>query len=284
MKNILFFLRKFGYLLLFVIYMTAAAIPYTRTYHFQRKTIINSGAVIAGAYFSITGYVSSFFHLRGENTRLSEEADRLRAENLRLHNAYNTLTEVPFTSFPTATNDPVIAYNSVLAHVINNSIHSAHNYITLNKGRADGIRADMGVISESGIVGVVSAVSEHYSAVISVLNKKMKISCRLKHGEYFGSLSWDDVSEPKYAYLNDIPRHAVFAKGDTVITSGFSTIFPEGIIAGTVEEKDEGKQENDNFFRLKIKLATDFQGLYHVRVLVNENTEERKNLEQNNLK
>jgi len=283
MKNLLFFLKKFGYLLLFIIYITAAIIPYTSTYHFQRKTIINSGAAISGAFFSMTGYVSSFFHLRGENARMSEEIDRLRSENLRLRDAYNTLTEIPFTSFPTTTNDQAITYNSVLAHVINNSVHSAHNYITLNKGRADGIQADMGVISESGIVGVVSAVSEHYSAVISVLNKKMKISCRLKHGEYFGSLSWDDVSDPSSAYLNDIPRHAVFTKGDTIITSGFSTIFPEGIIVGTVEEKDDAKQENDNFFRLKIKLATDFQGLYHVRVLVSENTEERKSLERNNL-
>ena len=283
MKNLLFFLRKYGYLLLFVIYITAAIIPYASSYHFQRKTLINSGSAVSGAFFSMTGYVSSFFHLRSENARLNEEIGRLQAENLRLYNTYNELAKTTFTTLPSTIDEPIITYNSIPARVINNSIHSPHNYITLNKGRSDGIQADMGVVSERGIVGVVSAVSEHYSVVISVLNKKMKISCRLKHGEYFGSLSWDDASNPTSAYLNDIPRHAVFAKGDTIITSGFSTIFPEGIIVGTVEEKDEAKQENDNFFRLKIKLTTDFQGLYHVRVLAHKGTEELKNLEKNNL-
>ena len=217
--------------------------------------------------------------MRGENASLSNEVARLQDENRRLHEALDLLTEEPFTTLPTTVFDPKISYHSLPARVINNSVSSAHNYITLNKGRADGVFPDMGVVSETGIVGVVAAVSKHYSTVISVLNRKMKVSSKLKTGEYFGSLSWDDVSQPGYAYLNDMPRHAVFAKGDTVITSGFSTIFPEGIIVGTVEE--ETKQATDNFYRLKVKLATDFHSLYHVRVLIPQDADERINLERN---
>ena len=280
MRNLLLFLKKYGYLLLFVAYQAIAITLYIRAYHFQRNTIINSCNFVTGAIYSSTGHLLSYLFVRGENLNLNKQVAQLQDENRLLRETLEALSEESFSTLPTTKTDSLISYESVLSRVINNSVGSAYNHITLNKGRADGILPDMGVVSEAGIVGVVLAVSEHYSTVISVLNQKMKVSSKLKNGEFFGSLSWDDVSDPRYAHLNDIPRHAVFAKGDTVITSGFSTIFPEGIIIGVVE--GDVKQTNDNFYNLKIKLTTDFHSLYHVRVLTPKNAEERVNLEQNN--
>jgi Cell shape-determining protein len=135
----------------------------------------------------------------------------------------------------------------------------------------------MGVVSTGGVVGIVSVADEHFSVVIPVLNPKLHISCKLLTGNYYGSLSWDG-RDTRYAYLDELPRHAVFKEGDTVVTSGFSAVFPANIMVGTVAKFEKGKDYN--FYSLKIKLGTDFWALKSVRVIQNDFHDERTAIEE----
>lgn len=169
-----------------------------------------------------------------------------------------------------------IGYEYHFAHVINNSVSKPNNYITLDKGSLNGVEPEMGVVDQNGVVGIVSTVSSHAARVISLLNPNMRLSCKVKNTDYFGSLVWDGVS-PYYAILEEMPRHVQFQKGDTIITSGYSAIFPEGLIVGTIENSI--KTSGSNFFSLKIKLSTDFTRLSTVRVIRSKIANELKEIE-----
>ena len=150
-------------------------------------------------------------------------------------------------------------------------------YITVNKGRKDGVEPDMGVVSERGVVGIVSTVSDHFSVVIPLLNPKFKLSCKVLGSSYFGTLSWNGRNA-RFANLDELPRHVEFEKGDTIVTSGYSAIFPSGIIVGKVVNFE--KQHDDNFYSLEVELATDFQALNNVRIIKNYRQAEQKNTER----
>ena len=168
-------------------------------------------------------------------------------------------------------------YDMYRAKVINNSLTHADNYITINKGENDGIRREMGVIDGNGVVGIVYLTSPHYSVVIPVLNSKSSISCKIQRSDYFGFLKWDGGSS-KYATVKDMPRHSLFSLGDTIVTSGHSTVFPGGIPVGTVE--DIADSHDGLSYLVKVKLFTDFGRLNDVRVIARKGQEEIKELEQ----
>ncbi len=155
-------------------------------------------------------------------------------------------------------------YNFVQAGVINNNTYHPKNYFTLDKGKRDGLEIGMGVVDQSGVVGIVDIVGPHVSRVISLLNENQKFSTKLKDTSYVGTLSWK-TGDPTIAYLEEIPRHAIFHTGDTVVTSGYSTSFPEGIPVGIVLNKVNGS--DDSFFTLKVKLLPQFKSLSVVRVI-----------------
>lgn len=172
---------------------------------------------------------------------------------------------------------PRTDYEIFKARVINNSLNQVDNYITLDKGSKDGIRPEMGVVDGNGVVGIVYDTSPHYSVVISILNSKSSISCKIVGSEYFGYLKWEH-GDSQYAYLKDLPRHAEFNLGDTVVTSGYSTVFPEGIVVGTVDDMSDS---NDGLsYLLKVKLATNFGKVSDVRVIAKTGQEEQKEIEQ----
>ena len=172
-------------------------------------------------------------------------------------------------------------YRIFKANVIKNSLNKADNYITLDRGSSDGIRPEMGVVDANGVVGIVYKTSPRYSLVIPLLNSKSSISCKIVGSEYFGYLKWEG-RDSRFAYLKDLPRHAEFNLGDTVVTSGFSTVFPEGIMVGTVDDMSDS---NDGLsYLLKIKLATDFGKLSDVRVVARTGQEEQKKLENKVMK
>ena len=162
------------------------------------------------------------------------------------------------------------------ARVIKNSLNQADNYITLDQGSSSGIRPEMGVVDGNGIVGIVYETSPSYSVVISVLNSKSNVSCKIVGSDYFGYLKWEH-GDSRYAYLKDLPRHAEFNLGDTVVTSGFSTVFPEGIMVGTVDDMSDS--HDGLSYLLKIKLATDFGKVSDVRVIARNGQQEQKELE-----
>jgi rod shape-determining protein MreC len=168
-------------------------------------------------------------------------------------------------------------FSLIPARVIQNSVSHLNNYITLNIGKKDGVLPEMGVANAQGIVGVVSKVSDLYSVVIPVLNPQVRYSCKLKRMNASGSLVWDGFDR-RFAYLEEIPPYISVSKGDTVVTSGFSAIFPEGIMVGTVEEYEIG--EDANFLKLKIRLAVKFDALSNVRVIRYKHREELNKVEE----
>jgi rod shape-determining protein MreC len=170
------------------------------------------------------------------------------------------------------------AFSFIPARVVNNQIsRMGSNYITLNKGTLAGVREDMGILSPNGIVGVVIRVSPHFSKVIPILNPKYQPSCKIKGTDYFGTLSWDG-KDSRYISLKELPQHAVFNIGDTIVTSGFSTVFPEGVLVGTVE--DTFKKKGENYNSLKVKLFTNFSALNEVLVVVNALKDEQLSIEK----
>lgn len=151
------------------------------------------------------------------------------------------------------------------------------NYITIDKGTKDGITPDMGVVSDQGVVGIVSHVSRNFSVILPLLNPKYRLSCKVLGSNYFGSLRWNG-RDARFAQLEELARHVEFQKGDTIVTSGYSSIFPPGIIVGTIT--DFKKQHDDNFYSLDVALATHFDTLTNVRILMNSKQDEQLRLEE----
>lgn len=247
--------------------------------HYQHSVYFSSANVVAGKVYEVSGGITSYFHLKSVNEDLLDRIMELEQQNRNLENALvKHLSDS--TELNSIRNLSDTDYEIFKARVINNSLNLVDNYITLNRGSKDGIRPEMGVVDGNGVVGIVYETSSHYSRVISVLNSKSSISCKIVGSEYFGYLKWE-YGDARYAYLKDLPRHAEFNLGDTVVTSGYSTVFPEGIMIGTV---DDMADSNDGLsYLLKVKLATDFGKVSEVRVIARTGQREQKELEQKSL-
>jgi rod shape-determining protein MreC len=167
-------------------------------------------------------------------------------------------------------------FRLVPAKVVSNALEKTDNFITIDKGRADGVEKDMGVACGNGVVGVVYLTSDHYSVVIPVLNvTSSRISCAIRGRGYFGYLQWYG-GDPTVAYVEDIPRHARFKKGDWVETSGYSAIFPQGVLVGKIEKIFNSVDGLS--YRLKVRLSTDFGCLRDVYVISDKSVEEQLQL------
>jgi rod shape-determining protein MreC len=169
-------------------------------------------------------------------------------------------------------------YQFIQGRVINNSTNKQNNYLTLNIGKRSGVHKEMAVISPVGVVGVVKDVSDNFSSVISLLNRNLRISAMIKRSGYFGSLYWDGKNY-HYAKLTDLPNHIVVNKGDTVITSGYSAMFPKGEIIGIVDKVEN--QKGSDFMTVTVRLSVDFKKLDYVMVVKNLLREEQLQLEHN---
>lgn len=237
---------------------------------------LTSANKVSASIYNGMSNITSYFYLRDINQDLQMRNAMLENEVFNLKNTvrdYELKQYVDSTAIPT----PYQNYEFVMAHVISNSISKPLNYITINKGAVDGVVPEMGVVDQNGVVGVVNIVGEHSARVISLLNPNFRLSCKVKGTDFFGSLVWDGKT-PYHAILEEMPRHVKFVKGDTIVTSGYSSVFPEGIIVGTITEGQ--KETNDNSYSLKIKLTTDFTQLSTVRAIKNNLKGELLNLEK----
>ncbi len=280
MRNLLNFFLKYNYWFLFLLLEVASFVLLFRFNRYQQSVFFTSANVAVGAVYEVSGSISSYFHLKSVNDDLLDRTMLLEQQVRNLENALKErqLDSIAINSVKSL---PQEQYRLYKAHVINNSLNQVDNYITLDKGSSDGIRPEMGVVDGNGVVGIVYKTSPSYSVVISLLNSKSSISCKIVGSDYFGYLKWEH-GDSQYAYLRDLPRHAEFNLGDTVVTSGYSTVFPEGIIIGTVDDMSDS---NDGLsYLLKIKLATDFGKIGDVRVIAKTGWEEQKGLEQNSMK
>lgn len=241
---------------------------------YQHSIYFTSANAVSSAVYGLFNNVTSYFHLRGINEDLQQRNAMLENEVVSLRNQINDYKmQMPDTN---SVRPEYQNFDFVIAHVISNSISQPYNYITINRGRADGVLPEMGVVDQNGVVGIVNVVGEHSARIISLLNPNLRLSCKVKDSDFFGSLVWDCVS-PQYAVLEELPRHVEFENGDTIITSGYSAVFPEGLIVGTIE--GQMPTNDDNFYTLKIKLTTDFSRLSTVRAISNGMKEELDALE-----
>ena len=213
--------------------------------------------------------LKDYMNLRKENKRLIEENNKLynrlaRYKNLNAENRVDSLDSMYMKQ-----------YTYIPAKVINNSINKQYNYITLNKGSRQGIKEEMAVVSANGVVGVVKKVSDNFSSVISVLNRQFYINAKIKKNGYFGPLSWNGKNY-RQVILSQIPHHVKVEIGDTIVTSGYSAIYPEGILIGVVSNYE---LKGGNFYEITVDLSTDFKNLSRVQVISNFKKEEEKTLE-----
>lgn len=274
MRKLFAFLIKYSVLLLFLILEIAAFSLIVHNNGYQKSVFFSSGNTVLASMYAVSNSVVDFFYLRSANEILTEENTELQNRVIQLQ---NRLAAIETSHISRTRVDAEKEIYFINAKVINNSTNKMKNYITINKGARDGIRVDMGVINEEGVVGIISHVSEKFSVIIPILNPKIKINSRFTHNNYSGPIHWKG-GDYRYAKLDDIARHVTFALGDSLVTSSYTAhTFPEGILVGTVD--DFNLRESDAYFDITIKLAVNFRTLSHVKVIQYLNFLEQKDLE-----
>lgn len=275
MNELIAFIRRNSRWFVFTIYIVLGLMLLFQSNPFQHRVFLTSANSVSTAVYNIGNQVTSYFNLRTANDELNARNAELLREVTDLRNQVLILQEKTLTD--TLVIDSTISrFRFIVAHVINNSVSKPYNYITINKGEADGIRPEMGVIDRNGVVGIVSNVGTRSSRVISLLNPNFRLSCKIKGSDVFGSLVWDG-DDPTTAMLEELPRHTVFKAGDTIVTSGYSAVFPAGLPVGRIIS--DGRKHQENFFTLKIKLFSDFSTLNNVQVVVDAQKEEIQEVE-----
>lgn len=270
MKNLWLILNKYNAFFFFVIFFGFAVYLVIQNNSFQRASAINSSNRLIGSAYARINAWRSYLDLREANMQLAEENAGLR-EQLQLLTAPDSVVGGAVTD--SAGN---VQYRYVVAKVTNNSIHQKNNYITLDKGRNQGIEKGMGVITSNGIVGIVLNVSDHFSTVQSLLHSETRVSAALEDSGAFGSLMWGDNYDAQLGVLKDIPNHVKVREGERVFTSGYS-LFPRGISVGSVVET--GISGGDSFLDIRIKFSTQFHNLRQVYVVVDLLANEKAALE-----
>ena len=229
---------------------------------YQRSVWLASANAVSSTVNGATSEVTRYFNLRQINQSLQTSNAELENRVLNLTNELQHLRAMTDDSIAYAGLPPRFGY--VAASVINNSTRHPRNYFTINRGKSDGLVPGMGVVDQNGVVGIINVCGNHTARVISLLTKDQHFSVKLKGTTFVGSLAWKE-NDPRTAWVEEIPRHAYYHIGDTVVTSGFSTTFPEGIPVGTV--MSQVRSTDGNFFTLKIRLTSDFNNLGTVRVI-----------------
>lgn len=262
--------------ILLIIYTVAGLVMLFNNNPYQHSVWITSANSVSASLYNTANSVTSYFNLHEINEDLNHRNAMLELEILNLKSRLRRYSDMEY-----AQTQPVDSalqrYSFLMAHVINNSVNRPDNYITIDRGELDGIHPEMGVVDRNGIVGIVNVVGPHSARIISFLNSNLRISCKVKGYEQVGSLVWDGKN-PGEAILEELPRHAVFNPGDTIVTSGYSTVFPEGVPVGVVLQNMH--EHDENFFALKIKLFTDFTTLSTVRIIADSMKDELKKTEQ----
>ncbi len=275
MDSLLIFLKRIHVLLVFIV-LEVTAIVFVVRGDVQRNSVFATSAnYIMGNIYDITWRYVGYFNLREANVSLLKQL----AQNRNNTNAYINDTAT-FRDFVDSTNRK-LQYRFITASIIKNSVSRQNNFITLDVGREKGVKEDMGVVSPDGVVGIVVAVSDHFSLALSVLNKKIGISAKLKANNFYGSILWPG-KDYKMAILTEIPNHVELKEGDTVVTSGYSAVFPGGIPIATVDTFE--KNSEDNFYNINVKLLTDLKCVSYVFVIENLMQDEQLNLESREYK
>lgn len=274
MNELIAFLVRHSKWLVFAFLVSVSCMLLFHSDPYRQHVYLTSAGKLASTAYKSANNVTSYFDLHDINDDLNRRNAVLQAEIVELTEKINIMNEQGYSDTMIVDSD-VKHFDFIVAHVINNSVARPYNYLTINKGSDDGIRPELGVVDRNGVVGIVSNVGKNTARVISLLNPHFRLSCKIKRSDYFGSLVWGGEN-PEEALLEELPRHTVFEVGDTIVTSGYSAVFPAGLPVGVVLDDDTDR--NQNFFTLKVKLLTDFTTLSNVQVVVNNQAEEIKAL------
>jgi rod shape-determining protein MreC len=274
MRNIIEFLWKNYFFFLFIILEIIAVFIITNNNYYQGRVVINSTNDFSGALLKTTDNLKNYLSLRKANVILAEE-------NARFYN------KSPESFIKTDTLKVFIEdleynrqYRYYAAGVISNSINRRNNYMKLDKGERHGLQPDMAVLAPNGVVGQIIEVSENFSSVMTIINTNLRLSAKHKKSGQVGSLTWDG-QDYRSGTLSDIPSHAVINIGDSIVTSGFSYIYPEGQLIGLVD--DFYIKTGENFFTVEVQFAVDYNKIFHVYAVENVHRGELLELEQNDI-
>ena len=269
MKEIIKLILKYHFTIIFILLEIVSFTLIIRHNEYQRAIFSESASTLFGNISLTITSIKDYF-------RLKEMNESLANENILLKNRleeYELLRDTIIHG--TVVQDSIPVYEYIGAKQVNATYNRTKNYITLNRGRKNGLQKEMAVCTPEGIVGLIQDLSDHFAVVIPLINVDSRISAKIKKNNYYGSLQWDG-NDYAYSYLNDIPYHVEVNAGDTIVTSGLSKIFPEGIVVGYVESVDK---ETANFLKIKVKLAVDFKRINHVYVILNNKKNEQTSLE-----
>ena len=271
MRTLLRFFQKYSNLLLFLLLEIIALTLIIQGSSYQRSKLI-------GLNRQVTGYLYSKVDGAREYFILKEVNEQLVVENTELRNRLDLISSGLDSATVISEVKGEHRYYFVQSRIVHNSIYKQLNYLTLNKGKKQGVFRNMGVVSDQGLVGIVLESSANFATVIPIINREFRLSAKIQSNNYAGILQWDG-SSPRFADLTEIPFHVNLTEGDTILTSGFSSIFPEGIEVGRIESFS---LERGNFYDIRVELFTDFQRLFHVNVIRNYRQEEQLNLQNQN--
>jgi rod shape-determining protein MreC len=271
MRNILVFFIRFHFLLLFVFLEIVSLSLLVNSTYYQRSEVLNMANRISGRFYSAISNVTDYLKLNETNAHLAHENAMLRQTKgiSFLQNDTNSFW----------VNDTLYRqhYTYIVAKVVHNTVGKRNNYIMLDKGSHQGLQKDMAVITSNGIVGTVVSVSENFSWVMSLLNEHTRISALITKNNQMGTVVWNGVDH-LYGTLTDIPAHVKIAKGDTIVSSGYSFIFPAGLMIGTIA--DFRVEQGDHFYTIPFRYSIDFNALQYVYVVRNLMKKEQEKLEQ----
>lgn len=276
MRNLLDFLNRYSYWLLFIVLEAISLLLLFRFNLYQGSVWFTSANTVSGKVLEWEAAALSYIELGTRNKALVRKNYMLERKVEALTSRLARVThDSTYTEIRQA--ELLKDFKAIDAEVINNSVSKRNNYLTINKGEADGVRPEMGVVCGTGIVGIVYLTSPHYSVVMPLLNSKSNVSCRLRGTDYFGYLGWEGQS-PLYVSLWDIPRHARLKEGMAVETSGFSAVFPAGLFVGRVKRIENS--EDGLSYKLRVNLGIDFARLRDVCVLATPNRVELDSLQR----
>ena len=277
MKNLLEFLRKHHHWFLFVVLEAISLMLLFQYNSYQGSVWFSSANAVVGHIYKWSSAVESFFSMAHVNESLTLRNFYQERQLAQLRRLYDETTQ-QVSDKEKQELEFLGQYQLIPAKVVTSELHKANNLITIDKGSADGVEPGMGVACGQGVVGVTYLTSDHYTVVIPVLNNKSsRISCAIRGHGYFGVLRWYG-QEAGYAYVEDIPRHARFKRGEWVETNGYSSIFPEGVLVGQIVEVYNSRDGLS--YRLKVRLSTDFGRLRDVVVISDKSIAERMRLMQ----
>lgn len=276
MRAILNFLIKHNHWFLFILLEGISFVLIVCFNNFHKATFFTSANSVVGNIYSAVSDIEGYFNLKDENSTLTKHNQELLNE---IESLKGRLMEYE-DSASLANNEFIIEHNNdyryTVARVVNNSTNKVNNFLTIDKGIAQGIDAKMGVFNEKGVIGVTYTSSGNFSVVMPLLNSKSAISCKVKNST-FCTLRWDG-SDTRYSYIIDLPRYEIFETGDTVATNGYSSIFPSGIPVGTIDKLEDSADGQS--YRARVRLFVDFSDINKVYIVGNTKKAEQDQLEE----